>query len=188
MAHALNRHLALVGFMGAGKSTLGPDVAERLGRPFIDLDRDLEQDLGQTIPEFFEQRGESAFRMQEEGHAIATLRLPDPAVIALGGGAVQTTSIRNELRERAFTVMLEVDPETAWERSRGGKRPLARDESEVHALYERRRGLYHHRAHAHAADAHGVVLAAAGVAVDAGALERLAALVPGDGGVALVSD
>jgi hypothetical protein len=47
------------------------------------------RDLAATIPELFEQRGETAFRMQEEGHAIAALRLPDPAVIALGGGAVQ---------------------------------------------------------------------------------------------------
>src|SRR5438552_1298432 len=128
--------------MGAGKSTLGPEVAERLGRPFIDLDRDLEQDLGTTIPEFFEQRGEAEFRLQEEGRAIAALRLPDPAVIALGGGAVQTRSIRNELRDRAYTVLLEVDPGTAWQRSAGGDRPLARDESEFHALYERRRKLY----------------------------------------------
>lgn len=186
--HALNRHLALVGFMGAGKSTLGPLVAERLGRPFIDLDRDLEQDLGTTIPEFFEQRGETAFRMQEEGHAIAALRLPDPAVIALGGGAVQTPSIRNELRDRAFTVLLEVDPGTAWERSAGGGRPLARDESEFHALYERRRELYDEVADAHVYDADDIVLAAAGVHVHAGVLEGLGSLVPGDGAVALVAD
>jgi len=125
--------------MGAGKSTLGSEVAERLGRPFIDLDRDLEQDLGATIPEFFEARGEADFRVQEERRAIAALRLPDPAVLALGGGAVQTESIRNELRDRAFTVLLEVDPDTAWQRSSGGGRPLARDESEFRALYERRR-------------------------------------------------
>ena len=174
--------------MGAGKSTLGPEVADRLGRPFIDLDRDLEQDLGTTIPEFFEQRGESAFRMQEEGHAIAALRLPDPAVIALGGGAVQTPSIRRELSDRAFTVLLEVDPETAWERSAGSGRPLAQDESEFHALYERRRKLYDEVADAHVHDADDAVLAAAGVRVHLGAVEQLGALVPGSGGVALVAD
>jgi shikimate kinase / 3-dehydroquinate synthase len=174
--------------MGAGKSTLGPPVAERLGRPFIDLDRDLEQDLGMTIPELVEQRGETAFRMQEEGHAIAALRLPDPAVIALGGGAVQTASIRRELRDRAFTVLLEVDPETAWERSVGSGRPLAQDESEFHALYERRRELYDEVADAHGSDVDGVVLAAAGAHVHLGALERLGSLVPGDGPAALVSD
>src|SRR5437764_957265 len=174
--------------MGAGKSTLGPEVAERVGRPFIDLDRDLEQDLGTTIPEFFELRGETEFRLQEERHAIAALRLPDPAVIALGGGAVQTRSIRSELRERAFTVLLEVDPDTAWQRSAGGDRPLARDESEFRALYERRRELYDEVADAHVYDADDIVLAAAGVDVHAGALHRLGSLVPGEGGVALVCD
>jgi shikimate kinase/3-dehydroquinate synthase len=174
--------------MGAGKSTLGPQVAERLGRPFIDLDRDLEQDLGTTIPEFFEQRGETAFRMQEEGHAIAALRLPDPAVIALGGGAVQTPSIRRELRERAFTVLLEVDPETAWQRSAGSGRPLAEDESEFHTLFERRRELYDEVADAHVFDVDDMVLAAAGAHVHLGALERLGSLVPGGGPLALVAD
>ena len=173
--------------MGAGKSTLGPQVAERLGRPFIDLDRDLEQDLGTTIPEFFEQRGEKEFRLQEESHAIAALRLPDPAVIALGGGAVQTPSIRNELRDRAFTVLLEVDPDTAWQRSAGGDRPLARDESEFHALYERRRELYDAVAEAHVYDVDDMLLAAAGVHVHTGALESLGSLL-GGGDVALVSD
>jgi shikimate kinase/3-dehydroquinate synthase len=174
--------------MGAGKSTFGPEIADRLGRTFIDLDRDLERDLGTTIPEFFEQRGEPEFRLQEERHAIAALRLPDPSVIALGGGAVQTESIRHELRDRALTVLLEVDAETAWQRVAAGDRPLAQDESEFHALYERRRELYDEVADAHAADADSVVLAAAAVEVHAGALERLATLVPGDGTVALVTD
>jgi 3-dehydroquinate synthetase len=174
--------------MGAGKSTVGAHVAERLGRPFIDLDRDLEQDLGTTIPEFFEQRGERAFRMQEERHAIAALRLPDPAVIALGGGAVETQSIRNELRGRAFTVLLEVDADTAWERSAGRGRPLAQAESAFRALYEQRRELYDEVADARVQDADEIVLAAAGVHVRVGALERLGSLVPGDGPVALVSD
>jgi 3-dehydroquinate synthetase len=174
--------------MGAGKSTLGPQVADRLGRPFIDLDRDLEQDLGTTIPEFFEQRGESEFRLQEEGHAIAALRLPDPAVVALGGGAVQRPSIRHELRDRALTVLLEVDAETAWARSAGSGRPLAQDESEFHALYERRRELYDEVADAHGSDADDIVLAAAGVHVHRQVLELLGSLVPGDGAVALVCD
>jgi shikimate kinase / 3-dehydroquinate synthase len=174
--------------MGAGKSTVGRQVAERLGRPFIDLDRDLEQDLGTPIPDFFEQRGETAFRMQEEGYAIAALRLPEAAVIALGGGAVQTPSIRNELRDRAFTVLLEVDADTAWQRSAGSGRPLAQDESEFHALYERRRVLYDEVADAHVYDTDDIVLAAAGVHVHAGALESLGSFVPGDGPVALLSD
>ena len=174
--------------MGAGKSTLGPEVAERLGRPFVDLDREIEYSLGGTIPELFEERGETEFRVQEEAHAIAALRLPDPAVIALGGGAVQTQSIRRELRDRALTVLIEVDPETAWERSKGGNRPLAQDESEFHALYERRRELYDEVADAHVYDTDDVVLAAGGLHVRSQSLGSLGSLVPGEGPLALVSD
>jgi shikimate kinase/3-dehydroquinate synthase len=178
----------LVGFMGAGKSTLGPEVAERLGRPFIDLDRAIEHDLGKTIPELFEERGEPEFRVQEEGQAIAALSLSEPAVVAFGGGALQTPSIRNGLRDRAFTVLLEVDAQTAWERSAGSGRPLAQDESEFNALYERRRELYDDVADAHAHDLEDILLGAGGVRVHAGAIELLATLIPGDGRVALVSD
>jgi shikimate kinase / 3-dehydroquinate synthase len=178
----------LIGFMGAGKSTLGPDVAERLGRPFIDLDRAIEHDLGKTIPELFEERAEPEFRVQEEGQAIAALNLSEPAVIAFGGGALQTPSIRNGLRARAFTVLLEVDAQTAWERSAGSGRPLAQDESEFNALYERRRELYDDVADAHAHDVEDILLAAGGVRVHGGAIELLDALTPGDGQVALVSD
>jgi 3-dehydroquinate synthetase len=174
--------------MGAGKSTLGPEVAGRLGRPFVDLDREIEYALGDRIPKLFEERGEAEFRLQEEAQAIAALHLPEPAVIGLGGGAVQTPSIRNELRERAFTVLLEVDPDTAWERSAGGDRPLAQDETAFHALYERRRELYDEVAEAHAHDVEEIVLAAGGVHVHEGALEQLGSLVPGEGPVALVAD
>jgi shikimate kinase / 3-dehydroquinate synthase len=174
--------------MGAGKSTLGREVAELLSRPFIDLDRELEQDFGMTIPVFFEQRGEPEFRLQEEGHAIAALRHPDPAVIALGGGAVETASIRNELRDRAFTALVDVDPVTAWHRSAGANRPLARDESEFYALYERRSELYERVADARVSGVQDTVLAAAGVHVQVGCLELAGSLVPASGSLALVSD
>jgi shikimate kinase / 3-dehydroquinate synthase len=174
--------------MGAGKSTLGPEVAERLGRPFIDLDRELERNLGKEIPQLFVESGEAEFRVQELGQAIAALHLPEPAVIAFGGGAVETSAIRNELRDRAFTVALEIDPDTAWERSAGSDRPLAQDESEFHALYERRRELYDQVADAHAHDVDDVVLAAGGVSVQSGSIGRLGSLTPGDGPVALIAD
>jgi len=174
--------------MGAGKSTLGPTVAERLGRSFIDLDRELEEAVGKTIPDLFHEIGEPAFRVEEERQTLAALDLPEPAVIALGGGALQTPSIRAALRERAFTVLLEVDADIAWHRSSSQKRPLAQDEGEFHALYERRRKVYDEVADAHARDVDDVVLAAGGVHVRAGALEQVGSLVPGEGAVAFISD
>ena len=72
-ANALARHLALVGFMGAGKSTLGPLLAERLGRPFVAVDAVVEARVGASIPEIFETRGEAAFRELEEEAALETL-------------------------------------------------------------------------------------------------------------------
>ena len=64
--HALDRHVALVGFMGAGKSTLGPGLADRLGRPFVSIDALVEERAGLSVTELFETRGEPAFRELEE--------------------------------------------------------------------------------------------------------------------------
>jgi shikimate kinase / 3-dehydroquinate synthase len=174
--------------MGAGKSTLGPEVARRLGRPFVELDRELEHALGRTVPELFTQEGETQFRIRETGQAITALRDAEPAVIELGAGAVETVSIRNELARRAFTVQLDVEPGAAWERVRGSNRPLAQDEDDFRALYERRRLLYDETADAVARDVDDVLLAAAGIRVAVGELELLLAFVTPDAPVALVTD
>ena len=60
--NALDRHLALVGFMGAGKSTVGPEIAERLGRPFVSVDAVVEERAGLTVAELFAERGQEEFR------------------------------------------------------------------------------------------------------------------------------
>jgi shikimate kinase / 3-dehydroquinate synthase len=187
VAPALDRHIALIGFMGAGKTTVGALVAERLGRPFVDLDREIERAAGATIPELFRQ-DEALFRAREVSEALRVLRSGPAAVVSLGGGAVGSEQIREALRERATTVLLEVDVDTAWERSRGGDRPLAQDELRFRALFEERRPLYDECADARASEAEDVILAAAAVRVEPGMLERLGELVPGDGPVALVTD
>jgi shikimate kinase / 3-dehydroquinate synthase len=180
VAHALDRHLALVGFMGAGKSTLGAQVAQRLGRRFVDLDRELERSLGQTIPQVFGERGETEFRLLEAEAALETLVNERPAVVALGGGAVETEQIRRALRQHAFTVHVEVDPATAWTRVGGGDRPLAQDEQSFHALHEQRSPLYGEVAQAVACEVDEIVLAAAGIEVDDGLLARLPELLEGE--------
>jgi 3-dehydroquinate synthetase len=164
---ALGKHLALIGFMGAGKTTIGSRVAELTSRPFIDLDAVIEQRHG-PIPELFE-RGEAEFRRLEEDALAGVLSFRD-AVIALGGGAVLSPVNRARLRNRAFTVHLEVDVATAWERVRGSDRPLARDEANFRELFETRGPVYAEAADAVGATVDDVLLAALGVRITADAM------------------
>jgi shikimate kinase / 3-dehydroquinate synthase len=187
VAHALDRHVALIGFMGAGKSTLGIVAAQKLDRRFIDLDRELERSLEQSIPELFEQRGEAEFRVLEREATLQALLNERPAVLALGGGAVETPAIRETLKERALTVLVEVDPQTAWTRVGGGARPLARDEAAFHALFGRRKPIYLELADAVVRDTDDIVLAAAGILAERGSLGRLRELVPA-GEVEVIAD
>jgi shikimate kinase/3-dehydroquinate synthase len=166
--HALDRHLALVGFMGAGKSTLALAVAERLGRPAVDVD----DELGVDIPKLFAQ-GEEAFRAVEEARTCELLAQPEPAVLALGGGSIKSAVVREALARRAFTVLIDVDVDTAWERVKGTDRPLGQDEETFRRLNDERRPLYGGVADATATDADGIVLAAAGIHVESGALQQL---------------
>jgi shikimate kinase/3-dehydroquinate synthase len=159
--------------MGAGKTTVGAEVAARLGRTFVDLDARIEDATGVAIEKIFEREGEGAFRHLEAELFADVAARADPAVIALGGGAVGSDSVREALRDRCFTVWLEVDVRTAWERCRGGPRPLARDEGEFRRRFEARVPAYDAVADARARDADGVVLAAGGVHVQTGALEQL---------------
>jgi shikimate kinase / 3-dehydroquinate synthase len=187
VAHALDRHVALIGFMGAGKSTLGVEIAKQLGRRLVDLDHEIAQSAQQTIPELFEQRGEAGFRVLEAQATIAALEHERPAVLALGGGAVETPRIRRALSEHALTVWVDVDPATAWGRVSGKDRPLARDEDSFRALHERRRPLYAEWADVTTPEVEDVVLAAGGIVAEEGSLARLAELVP-DGDVEVLAD
>lgn len=110
----LPARVVLVGFMAAGKSTVGRRLAERAGLPFVDLDEAVEELAGRPVPEIFRAEGEETFREME---AEVTRRLDDlrPAVIAAGGGWMA----RPELRDRwpdAARVWLRVSPETVLER------------------------------------------------------------------------
>ena len=187
MAGALERHIALVGFMGAGKSTLGRQVAERLGRRFVDVDAELENVTGRSIPQLFDE-GEAFFRTREAKVTVEQLHRFPPGVLALGGGALGSAQVRDALRERAFTVHVEVEPEEAWRRVRkGGRRPLAQDALDFRALFTKRAPAYEEAADATATEVDEVVLAAAAVHVEAGSLVLLGELAP-TGDAALVSD
>src|SRR4051794_36256446 len=101
--------------MGAGKTTLGAELARRLARPFVDLDVEVERRVG-PIPDYFARRGEAAFR-EVEAATLAEVD-PAPAVIALGGGAATTAAVREWLRD-AVTLLVEVDVEAGGGGARG---------------------------------------------------------------------
>ncbi len=140
-ARAGERALVLVGFMGAGKSTAARTAAAELGVEAVDSDRELERRLGEPIQSFFEREGEAAFRAREEEVVLELLAGARGAVVALGGGSVQSEAVRDALRVHTV-VQLEVDPVDAWRRASGGGRPLARDQGRFEQLHRDRQPVY----------------------------------------------
>src|SRR4030081_2423184 len=130
----LQRHVALVGFMGAGKSTLAAEVALRIGRPFLDLDDEIERRSGSAVAEPF-RASEPGFRSAEEEIVCEVLERLEPHVLALGGGAVPSQRTRRTLRERAVAVLVPVDVDTAWRRVEGSGRPLAQGREPFEQLH-----------------------------------------------------
>jgi shikimate kinase len=144
-ARNLPVRIVLTGFMGSGKSTVGPLIAERLGWRFIDVDEVIEAEAGCTIARIFSERGESAFRDLEHA-AIARLASGDNLVMALGGGAIEREETRNLLLVSPGTMVvhLEVELATTLARCGGteGARPVLADQANLAARYERRLPLY----------------------------------------------
>lgn len=137
--------LVLIGFMGAGKSTLGRLLAKRLACPLVDLDSEIARIHG-PIPELFTTRGESGFRAIEHHQLDLTLSgLQRPSVLALGGGAFLQPANRELLaRHAATTVFLDAPFEVLYARiaDTAHERPLAGDFERLRALYEQRRPTY----------------------------------------------
>lgn len=135
--------IALVGFMGAGKTQVGRLVARRLGVPFVDTDKVLSGRHG-TIAALFEERGEAGFRQLERAVVLEQLAAADgnARVVALGGGAVTIDDVREALKRLPHVVWLDAPVEVLFGRLRPGTRPLARDETRFAALYAERRPLY----------------------------------------------
>ena len=117
---ALPRRIVLTGFMGSGKSTVGPLLAERLGWSYIDVDDVIAAEAGCTIAELFNRHGEAAFRDREHS-TIARLAAGDALVLALGGGAIERAETRSFLLADPDTLLvhLEVDLATTLARCRG---------------------------------------------------------------------
>jgi shikimate kinase len=135
--------LALVGFMGAGKSRIGRLVAQRLGIPFVDTDEVIKARHG-AIADLFAERGEAGFRAIEREVVLGELDAAERGarVVALGGGAVTIDEVRAALRRLPHVVWLDAPPRVLFARTRTSARPLAHDETQFAALYEARRPLY----------------------------------------------
>jgi len=134
--------VVLVGFMGAGKSTIGPLVAERLGWSFLDLDTRIEERTGRRIAELFRDRGEPAFRELERAAAQEAMRQAR-LVLAAGGGAFAQPATREALRKGSVTVWLRCDLPTILARvPADGRRPLAANRAIMKALLAEREPSY----------------------------------------------
>jgi shikimate kinase len=132
----LPRSLAIVGLMGAGKSSIGRRLAQRLKVPFVDADSEIELAAGATIEEIFERHGEAFFR-DGERRVIQRLLEGPVRVIATGGGAFMDPATRRLMRERAISVWLKADLELLLPRVlRRNNRPLLKV-GEPRAVLER---------------------------------------------------
>jgi shikimate kinase len=138
----------LVGFMGAGKTTTGRELASTLHTNFIDLDNWIEQKEGRSIASIFSDKGESHFRMKEED-ALSSFTKGD-FIISTGGGVILSKRNREILTQNGIVVFLNPDFELIWMRiSNDPKRPLATTSSfkKLKERYERRLPLYRSVAH-----------------------------------------
>jgi shikimate kinase len=138
--------VALVGFMGAGKSDVGLELAASLGVPVVDSDELIVEAAG-PIPRIFAERGEGGFRALEA--EVVTVAIADaaahPCVLSLGGGAVLSESVREALRRLPHVAWLTAPPGILWERVAAAgeaERPLAGDEAAFAALLAAREPLY----------------------------------------------
>ena len=138
--------VALVGFMGAGKTTVGQALADRLGWRFADLDQLIEAREGRTVPQIFEQEGEPGFRELEQ--VVLTEALNSGLncfVLALGGGAFVSSEVRQILRLRGIpAIWLDAPAEELFRRCGQPEvvRPLRQDADQFAKLYEQRLSSY----------------------------------------------
>lgn len=143
--HAPKKTIVLVGIMGAGKSTVGKILADRLGMRFIDADQEIERAAGCTITDFFEKYGEVEFRKGEE-RVISRILAGEPCVLATGGGAFMSEATRLLIKKIATSVWLRVSFEVLAKRlEKRSDRPLlqtADPQQTLKALIKKRYPIY----------------------------------------------
>ncbi len=128
-----NRSIVLVGLMGAGKTSIGRRLADKMGLPFVDADTEIEKAAGKSIPDIFADHGEAHFR-DGERRVIARLLDNGKQVLATGGGAFMNMETRQAIKAHALSIWLKADLEVLLKRvAKRGGRPLLenRDPAEV---------------------------------------------------------
>lgn len=150
MSRRARKNIALTGFMAVGKSIVGQKLAQRLKRPFVDLDHAIEEAEGMKVEEIFSRRGEAYFRAAEK-RMLRKVLSQDGQVIATGGGAVMDGENLRLLKEKSFLVWLTAPSPTLLQRAGGGAgRPLLSGDDKQRRIEEllRRREKCYARAHA----------------------------------------
>ena len=146
----------LVGMPGSGKSTVGPELARRLGVPFVELDAEIERAAGASVAEIFDREGEARFR-ELEAAALTEVASHDPSVVSCGGGVVLEPANRVLLRATGEVVFLSVPLDVLRSRVEpAADRPLIRASGDLERLAGEREPLYREFA-AHVVDAAGPV-------------------------------
>jgi len=145
-----NDNIYLVGLMGAGKTTVGRQLAKRLGRAFFDSDHEIEARTGVKVPTIFEIEGEEGFR-RREAQTIVELTAERNIILATGGGVVLNPENRRRLHDSGWVVYLNVPPRLLYERTRHDRnRPLLRVANplaKLEELHAARDPLYREVAH-----------------------------------------
>jgi len=140
------KSIVLVGMMGAGKTTTGFGLAQRLNIKFIDSDREIEKQKGGKITDIFNEMGEESFRLLEKDVIDNILDSTKPQVLSIGGNAFDNENIRAKIKDRAISIFLEVELETLIERvTRRKTRPLLElgDKREIMSnLYNKKIDIY----------------------------------------------
>jgi XRE family aerobic/anaerobic benzoate catabolism transcriptional regulator len=141
------RRIALIGLRGAGKSTLGRMLAQHLGRPFIELDRLVEEDYGASIPDLIEMAGTATFRRHERSALDRIITAHDAAIITTAGGIVSNQETYALLLRRTHTIWIKARPEDHMSRvmAQGDFRPMAQNRAamaDLVAILEARRADY----------------------------------------------
>ena len=162
-----DKHLVLIGLMGAGKTTVGAECAQRLGRTFVDTDDLVVATAHMTVDAIFADGGEFRFRRLEQGVVVDVSASPEPLVISCGGGTVLDADNRRALRAAGVVVWLRAPAATLLSRvADASTRPLLRDDPAraLERLERLRRPAYEAAAHA-CVDTDGLDVAAVAGAV-----------------------